>query len=195
MSDLFHNEAVPVRFIEQVFEVMAATPQHTYQVLTKRAKRLSKLAKSLEWPSNAWMGVSVENDRYAFRARHLEQVPAAVRFLSCEPLLGPVPSLDLGGPRWDRLGDPWWRERTPRSPGGPDVGARSARPMQRSRHPLLREAARIAMVGMPRAWPHSWRRLGAVAGRSPVARDASTASSERVAAQLRGTGSWCPQGR
>ena len=103
MSDLFH-EAVPTAFIQQVFEIMAATPQHTYQVLTKRAQRLSKLAKSLEWSPNVWMGVSIESDRYAFRTRHLARVPAAVRFVSCEPLLGPLSSLRLDAVDWVIVG-------------------------------------------------------------------------------------------
>jgi protein gp37 len=98
MSDLFH-EAVPEHFIRQVFEVMASTPQHTYQVLTKRSKRLSAVAGRLDWPGNVWMGVSVESQRYAFRLDHLRVVPAAVRFVSAEPLLGPV-ALDLGGIDW-----------------------------------------------------------------------------------------------
>lgn len=99
MSDLFHDE-VPLEFIRRVFEVMAETPQHTYQVLTKRARRLAKVAGDLPWPDNVWMGVSIESDRYAFRADHLRRVPAAVRFLSVEPMLGPVPSLDLAGVHW-----------------------------------------------------------------------------------------------
>lgn len=95
MSDLFHDE-VPLPFIQQVFDVMAATPQHTYQVLTKRSKRLRSVARELPWPPNVWMGVSIESQRYAFRANHLRSVPAAVRFLSVEPLLGPVDlNLDL----------------------------------------------------------------------------------------------------
>lgn len=99
MSDLFHD-SVPDEFIAEVFDVMHSTPQHTYQVLTKRSHRLAKLAQKLDWPANVWMGVSVENDRYTFRARHLAEVPAAVRFLSCEPLLGPLPSLDLSAIDW-----------------------------------------------------------------------------------------------
>jgi protein gp37 len=99
MSDLFHDD-VPTPFVARVFEVMASTPQHTYQLLTKRSKRLVRVASELEWPSNVWMGVSVENDSYSFRADHLRSVPAAVRFLSVEPMLGPVPSLDLEGIRW-----------------------------------------------------------------------------------------------
>ena len=99
MSDLFHDQ-VPVDFIVQVFDVMASTPQHTYQVLTKRSKRLARIATQLQWPANVWMGVSLENDRYSFRVNHLRQVPATVRFLSVEPMLGPVPSLDLNGIHW-----------------------------------------------------------------------------------------------
>lgn len=102
MSDLFHED-VPDSFIRQVFDVMANTPQHTYQVLTKRSKRLARLGPLLDWPSNVWMGVSVENQRYAFRVDHLRQVPAAVRFLSIEPLLGPV-DLDLTGMDWVIVG-------------------------------------------------------------------------------------------
>jgi protein gp37 len=103
MSDLFHPQ-IPVEFIKQVFEVMADTPQHTYQVLTKRSRRLVDLADALPWPPNVWMGVSVENDRYVFRAEHLRQVDCAVRFLSVEPMLGPVPSLELEGVSWVIVG-------------------------------------------------------------------------------------------
>ncbi len=99
MSDLFHD-AVPVEFIQRVFDVMVATPQHTYQVLTKRSRRLAKLSDSLPWPGNVWMGVSVESDRYAFRVNQLRDVPAAVRFVSVEPMLGPVPHLSLEGIDW-----------------------------------------------------------------------------------------------
>jgi protein gp37 len=99
MSDLFHPE-VPPGFILDVFGVMQETPQHTYQVLTKRSKRLVELAPRLPWPANVWMGVSVETDRYAFRIADLRQVPAAVRFLSCEPLLGTLGPLELDGIHW-----------------------------------------------------------------------------------------------
>lgn len=98
MSDLFH-EHVPIGFIRDVFAVMAETPRHTYQVLTKRSKRLARVADSLKWPSNLWMGVSIETQRYAFRSDHLREVGAAVRFISAEPLLGPV-TLDLSGIHW-----------------------------------------------------------------------------------------------
>ena len=99
MSDLFHTD-VPVGFIRDVFDVIAETPQHTYQVLTKRSKRLASIADRLNWPENLWMGVSVESDRYTFRIRHLQEVDSAVRFLSCEPLLGPLDGLNLDGIHW-----------------------------------------------------------------------------------------------
>ncbi len=99
MSDLFHPD-VPLDFIQRVFKVMAETPQHTYQVLTKRSKRLAALAGELAWPSNVWMGVSVETERYAFRLDHLRSVGAAVRFVSAEPLLGALPNLDLTSIDW-----------------------------------------------------------------------------------------------
>ncbi|MGH9209882.1 MAG: DUF5131 family protein [Acidimicrobiales bacterium] len=99
MSDLFHPD-VPTGFIREVFDVMEATPQHTYQVLTKRARRLAELADALSWPPNVWIGVSIETDRYYFRARQLGAVPAAVRFLSCEPLLGPLDALPLDAIDW-----------------------------------------------------------------------------------------------
>jgi protein gp37 len=99
MSDLFHPD-VPVDFIRSVFEVIEETPQHTYQILTKRSKRLAQLADDLAWPSNLWMGVSIESDRYTFRIEHLREADAAVRFVSAEPLLGPLPELDLKGIQW-----------------------------------------------------------------------------------------------
>jgi protein gp37 len=102
MSDLFHED-VPIDWIRQGFDVMAATPQHTYQILTKRADRVRRLASQLEWPPNIWMGVSVENQVFAFRAQRLAEVPAVVRFLSVEPLLGPV-TLDLTGIHWVIVG-------------------------------------------------------------------------------------------
>lgn len=98
MSDLFHAR-VPVSFIRDVFAVIADTPQHTYQMLTKRSLRLRRMADRLEWPQNLWMGVSVENEGQLERVDHLREVPAAVRFISAEPLLGPLPGLSL-----DRIG-------------------------------------------------------------------------------------------
>jgi protein gp37 len=99
MSDLFHD-AVPFEFIERVFDVMKETPRHTFQILTKRAERLSKLGVRLDWPENVWMGVSVENNNYWSRAEELKKVDAHVRFLSLEPLLGPIDALDLEGIDW-----------------------------------------------------------------------------------------------
>lgn len=99
MSDLFHAR-VPVAFVRRVFDVMAATPQHTYQVLTKRATRLARIAHQLPWPDNVWMGVSVENREVAARVDSLRQVPAAVRFISAEPLLGSLSGLDLADVHW-----------------------------------------------------------------------------------------------
>ena len=99
MSDLFHAH-VSLGFIEDVFDVMRETPQHTYQVLTKRSLRLRRLAEHLVWPDNVWIGVSVESTHYAYRVDHLRNVPAAVRFLSCEPLLGPLDQLNLTGIDW-----------------------------------------------------------------------------------------------
>ena len=98
MSDLFH-EAVPLSYVNRVFEVMAAAHWHTFQVLTKRSERLRKLAGSLPWPANVWMGVSVENQHWTPRIDDLRAVPAAIRFLSCEPLLSTL-DLDLQGIDW-----------------------------------------------------------------------------------------------
>ncbi|QOC90253.1 DUF5131 family protein [Micromonospora craniellae] len=99
MSDLFHAR-VPLDYVRQVFEVMAATPRHTYQVLTKRASRLARVADQLDWPSNVWMGVSVETEQELARIDHLRAVPAAVRFISAEPLLGPLDDVELAGIHW-----------------------------------------------------------------------------------------------
>jgi protein gp37 len=103
MSDLFHED-VPTSFIAAVFDVMYECPQHTFQVLTKRADRLSDLAGRLRWPPNVWMGVSVENKRVVSRIDRLRNVPAAVRFLSLEPLIGPLEGLALGGVDWVIVG-------------------------------------------------------------------------------------------
>lgn len=99
MSDLFHPD-VPFEFIERVFAVMADNPRHTFQVLTKRSKRLAKIGPRLSWPPNVWMGVSVETAKYVFRLNHLRSVDAAVRFVSAEPLLGPLDNLNLEGIDW-----------------------------------------------------------------------------------------------
>jgi protein gp37 len=99
MSDLFHEE-IPLRFIQRVFRVMEETPQHTYQILTKRAERLKELSPRLHWPTNVWMGVSVENQSYWRRVDDLRCTGAYVRFLSLEPLLGPIILTDLSGIDW-----------------------------------------------------------------------------------------------
>lgn len=99
MSDLFHAR-VPLDFVARVFDVIADTPQHTYQILTKRSSRLRKIAHRLNWPANLWMGVSVEDTTALYRIDDLRTVPAAVRFLSCEPLLGPLNGLRLDGIGW-----------------------------------------------------------------------------------------------
>lgn len=103
MSDLFHPQ-VPDDFIGRVFDVMINTPRHQYQLLTKRPKRAAALAAQLSWPDNVWLGTSIELDDYVQRADQLRRVPAAVRFLSCEPLLGPLPSLNLDGINWVIVG-------------------------------------------------------------------------------------------
>jgi protein gp37 len=99
MSDLFH-ELVPFEFIARVFEVMGTAEQHTFQILTKRHERMAELASLLSWPPNVWMGVSIENRRWVERADYLRHVPGAVRFISAEPLLGPLDGLDLSGIDW-----------------------------------------------------------------------------------------------
>jgi three-Cys-motif partner protein len=99
MSDLFH-ELIPLDYIRRVFAVMTEAEQHVFQILTKRHQRLAELAPALDWPSNVWMGVSIENQRWVERADYLRTVPSAVRFISAEPLLGPLSSLDLTGIHW-----------------------------------------------------------------------------------------------
>jgi protein gp37 len=99
MSDLFHAR-VPIDYVRRVFDVIADTPQHTYQVLTKRSTRVRRLANRLDWPPNLWMGVSVENAEHLTRVDDLRIVPAAIRFLSCEPLLGPLSDLSVEGIDW-----------------------------------------------------------------------------------------------
>ncbi len=103
MSDLFH-EAIPDEYLLRVFDVMAKAHWHVFQILTKRSARLASMASDLPWSSNVWQGVSVENARYTSRIAHLREVPAAVRFLSVEPLLGPIPRLPLVGIHWVIVG-------------------------------------------------------------------------------------------
>lgn len=99
MSDLFHAD-VPDEFIRHVFDTMVQANQHTYQILTKRPQRLARLGQSLPWPPHIWMGVSVESNDYAWRADYLRRIPAAVRFISAEPLIGPVDKLNLEDLHW-----------------------------------------------------------------------------------------------
>jgi protein gp37 len=103
MSDLFHEE-VPLAFTQRVFRTMERASWHTFQILTKRSERLVELAPDLNWPPNVWMGVSIETAKYLWRADHLRKVPSAVRFLSLEPLLGPLGTLDLCGIHWVIVG-------------------------------------------------------------------------------------------
>lgn len=102
MSDLFHDD-VPLDFIRQVFSVIHSTPWHIYQILTKRQSRLGDLASKLDFPENIWLGVSVENQNHIDRIEYLRTVPVSVRFISCEPLLGPL-ELNLTGIDWVIVG-------------------------------------------------------------------------------------------
>lgn len=115
MSDLFHDD-VPLAYLKRVFEVMERCPQHTFQVLTKRAERLEELARELPWPENVWMGVSVEDQKRTRRIAHLQRVPAAVRFLSVEPLLEAIPELPLDGMHWVIVGGESGRKPRPMDP-------------------------------------------------------------------------------
>lgn len=116
MSDLFHKD-VPLSFIQRVFEVMNNTPKHTYQVLTKRAERLYELHHKLNWTTNIWMGVSVENEKVKDRIDFLRETNAKVKFLSCEPLIGPLTNMNLENIHWAIVGG---------------ESGRKARPMQES---------------------------------------------------------------
>lgn len=129
MSDLFH-ESIPFSFIKAVFSTMQKAYWHTFQILTKRAERLQELAPQLPWPRNVWMGVTVEQQDYAWRVDCLRRVPAAVRFLSCEPLIGP-PLLELTGIDWVVVG----------GESGP-----GARPMELNWARTVRDQCRAASV-------------------------------------------------
>ena len=127
MSDLFH-EAVPLEFIQKVFATMNASPQQVFQVLTKRSTRLAELADSLVWTKNIWMGVTVEDDANKHRIKNLKKVPAAVRFISFEPLLSEICHPDLTGINWIIVG----------GESGP-----GARPIKKEWVESLQEHARI----------------------------------------------------
>jgi protein gp37 len=130
MSDLFHED-VPLDFIQRVFAVMSAVPQHTFQVLTKRPERAAQVASSMTWPDNVWMGTSIEDQRVASRLEHLQSIPAHVRFLSLEPLLGPLSGLSLAGVHWIIVG----------GESGPH-----ARPMRAEWVREIRDQARAARI-------------------------------------------------
>lgn len=130
MSDLFHDD-VPLAYIQQVFATMQDCDHHTFQVLTKRSERLAQLAPELPWPKNVWMGVSVEDDRVLSRVHDLRRVPAAVRFLSLEPLLGPLHALPLERIHWVIVG----------GESGP-----GARPIQKQWITSIFQQCRIAQV-------------------------------------------------
>lgn len=112
MSDLFHKD-VPFEFIQRVFAVMNETPRHTYQVLTKRAERLYEIHDKLTWTTNIWMGVSVENEKVRDRIDFLRETNAKVKFLSCEPLIGPLNNLNLENIHWLIVGGESGRKARP----------------------------------------------------------------------------------
>ena len=130
MSDLFHEE-VPFDYVRRVFDVMTSAHWHRFQVLTKRAERLAALSSRLSWPPNVWMGVSVETERYRGRIDDLRSTGARLKFLSLEPLLGPLPDLDLRGIDWVIVG----------GESGP-----KARPMDTEWVTDLRDQCRLAAV-------------------------------------------------
>lgn len=103
MSDLFHK-AVPIEFIEKVFDIMYQASKHRFQILTKRSSRLAQISSILCWPENIWMGVTVENADYTSRIDDLRETSASIKFLSCEPLLGPIPQMNLDGIDWVIVG-------------------------------------------------------------------------------------------
>lgn len=115
MSDLFHED-IPLSFIQQVFAVMNDNPRHVFQVLTKRSARLAAVHQEVRWTDNIWMGVSVEDDKVVDRIDDLRQTGARIKFLSCEPLLGPLPALNLQGIDWLIAGGESGRRPRPMSP-------------------------------------------------------------------------------
>lgn len=130
MSDVFHSQ-VPDEYIQRIFAIMGLASWHTFQILTKRPGRLRHLGPQLTWHPNIWIGVSIESDRVVARADALRTIPASVRFLSCEPLLGPLPSLSLEGIDWVIVG----------GESGPN-----ARPMHGDWAGEIRDRCRIARV-------------------------------------------------
>lgn len=137
MSDLF-QETVPLSFIQRIFQTMQGCPRHIFQVLTKRADRLEAIAPHLPWPENVWMGVSVENSSVLARVRHLQRTPAHVKFLSCEPLIGPLNRLPLSGINWVIVG----------GESGP-----GARPMEKAwANSILRQCRRVDVDFFFKQW-------------------------------------------
>jgi protein gp37 len=132
MSDLFHKD-VPLEYIRQVFAVMKKAHWHTYQILTKRSDRVLELDRELEWQPQIWMGVSVETLEYACRIDHLRRTSAMTKFLSLEPLLGPLPGLDLNGIDWAIVGG----ESGPVSANAAEMGNRDSEAMQQRRRFIL----------------------------------------------------------
>jgi len=130
MSDLFH-EKVPLEFIQSVFKTMNECPQHTFQILTKRSERLKKLSPEVTWSKNIWMGVSVENDEVFHRIHDLSETGAFIKFLSCEPLIGPCESLPLKAIDWVIVGG----ESGPRS-----------RPMEKAWVESIRDQCEMSKV-------------------------------------------------
>jgi protein gp37 len=118
MSDLFH-EKVPFDFIKEVFDVMKLASWHTFQVLTKRSRRLVEYSDKLEWPENVWMGVSVENNNYISRIDDLRKTNAFIKFVSIEPLLGPIQKVDLSGINWVIVGGESGPKSRPMDPNWP----------------------------------------------------------------------------
>ncbi len=103
MGDLFHED-IPFEYVKRVFAVMKQTPQHTYQVLTKRSTRMVELAKHLAWPANIWLGVTIESGKYSYRAQNLLKTAASTKFLSIEPMIGAVEGINLEGIDWVIVG-------------------------------------------------------------------------------------------
>jgi protein gp37 len=115
MSDLFHKD-IPLEFIKKVFKVMNENPQHVFQVLTKRAERLLAVHKELKWTHNIWMGVSVEDKKVEFRIDMLRKTNAKVKFLSCEPLIGELPNINLKKIDWVIVGGESGQKPRPMNP-------------------------------------------------------------------------------
>lgn len=135
MSDLFHKD-VPLEFIQRVFDVMKRAHWHQFQVLAKRSERLAKLSPLLEWAENIWMGVSVENKDYVYRIDDLRKTGAKIKFLSVEPLLGPMPKMNLKRINWVIVGGVGsWRASV-----GEGVGGRRAGSVQEGESPFLFQA-------------------------------------------------------